>query len=120
MMAISPSLVSCTSSLMMRVSLVCCDRPRGLMRRRVDHEFGNALAMISSISKRRFARFEAAVMKMKIIFPREAHAAVDLNAAVGDVTCGIARIHLRDGRLDARVGHIFFEGPGGVVNGRSG
>jgi len=76
--------------------------------------------MESGVAEGGFGGFGAAIVKVEIVFPGEAHAAVDLDAAVADGASGIAGVHFGDGDGGCGVGRIFFEGPAGIVDGGTG
>jgi len=57
---------------------------------------------------------------VEIVFPRETHAAVNLDPAIADRTTGIAGIHFRDGNGGRCIRGIFFQCPPGVVHGGTG
>src|SRR5689334_10863205 len=103
MTAISFSFVSWTSSFI-RSSFLgrlflhrSCGDPAG-----IDHHRGDSLAMKRRVSKRRFRGLRAAVVQVKIVFPSETHAAVNLDAAIADGPGGVAAVHLGDGNGNRR------------------
>ena len=54
---------------------------------------------------------------MKIVFPGEAHPAVDLNAAIAHRAARVARVQLGDGHRRSGIGGVMLESPCGVVDG---
>ena len=76
--------------------------------------------MKRGVAECRFRSLRPTVVKMKIVFPREAHAAVDLDTAIADGPGGVAAVHFGDGNGDRRRRRIFFERPTGIVRRRTG
>src|ERR1700733_9930379 len=72
--------------------------------------------MKGCVAECRFRAFSPAVVQVHIIFPSEAHAAVNLDAAIADGARRVARVHFSDRNGDGCVRRIFFEGPSGIVH----
>src|SRR5277367_350446 len=72
--------------------------------------------MECGVAERGFRGFRAAVIEMNVVFPRETHAPVNLNATVADRASRIAGVHFGDGDGGGRVGRVFFERPAGVID----
>src|SRR5580698_2929567 len=64
----------------------------------------------------RFRTLGPAVVQVHIIFPSEAHAAVNLDAAIADGTRRVACLHFSDRNRDACVRRVFFERPSCIVH----
>ena len=84
---------------------------------RVDHETRNALAVERRVAERGLGGFRPAIVQVQIAFPREAHAAVNLDPAVADGAAGVARVHLGDRHRHGRVGRPLLQRPCGVIRG---
>ncbi len=119
MMAMPLSLVSCTRSVIeglscfvIKIYALFAQTPPASIT--ID---GDAFAMKRGVAKCRFRRLRSTVVQMKIVFPRETHAAMNLNASVADGAPCVAGIHLGDGNRGRRVRRVFFQRPPGVVHG---
>src|ERR1700735_4711 len=115
MMAMSLSFVSCTKSV---IDDLWFDSLRGFGGdvAGVNHSRGDAFAMKRGVSECRFRCFRSAVVQVQIVFPREPHAAVNLDATVADCAGGIAGIHLGNGNGSRCIGSFFFQRPARVVH----
>src|SRR5216684_1365234 len=109
------SFVSCTKLVMEGLSFLDLRAFRG-DGAGIDHQRSDPLAVKCSVAERCFRCFRPAIVQVKIVLPREAHAAVNLDATVADGAAGVAGIHFRDGNCDCRVRGIFFERPSSVVH----
>lgn len=86
----------------------------------IDHGGSDPLAMKGSVAEGGFRCLGAAIVEVEIVLPGEAHATVDLDAAVADGAGGVAGVHFGDGDGGGSVGRILFEGPAGIVDGGTG
>src|SRR5438105_8548462 len=73
--------------------------------------------MKSGVAKGGLRSFRAPVIQVKIVFPGEAHPAVDLNAAIAHRAARVARVQLGDGHRRSGIGGVMLESPCGVVDG---
>src|SRR5258708_3680052 len=98
MMAMSPSRVSLTSSLM-RSWL------GGSARGAIDHQARDSFAMVGCVAEANLTGLRAAIEKMHVVFPRESHAALHLHAAIAHFSTRVARVDFRDAHGGFRIGH---------------
>jgi hypothetical protein len=82
----------------------------------VNHSGDDALAVKRAVAECRFQTFGPAVVKVHVVFPGEAHAAVNLDAAVAYDAGGSARVHFSDGNCDSRVRGNLFQRPSGIIH----
>src|SRR5262249_12105356 len=63
---------------------------------RVHNQSCQPFAMERRVAEHRLRRLGAPVIEVEIVFPRETHAAVNLNAAVADRAARVAGVELRN------------------------
>ena len=73
--------------------------------------------MIRGVAKGEFGVLGALEIQVHVVLPREADAAVHLDALAGGVAIGVAAIRLGHGYGQGRLGHVFIHGPGRIVGG---
>src|SRR6201998_4637382 len=86
---------------------------------RVDRKAGEPLAMTGRITQSGLGSFRAPVIQMKIIFPGEAHAAMNLNSAIAHCVARIAGVKFRDRNSSSGIRSALLESPSRVINCRT-
>src|SRR5580704_3663351 len=119
MTAMSFSLVSCTKSFMEKFLWVADLSAFRGDAAGIDYQGGNALAMKGSVAERGLRSFCSTVIQVNIVFPGEAHAAVNLYAPVAYRAAGITGIHLGDRNGCRRIRRVFFQRPPCIVDSRT-
>src|SRR2546429_614226 len=72
--------------------------------------------MKSCITKHGLGSFRAPVIQVKVVFPGEAHASVNLDSAIAHRAARVARVKLGDGNSSGGIRSVVLESPGRVVN----
>src|SRR5271155_2086689 len=72
--------------------------------------------MKGGVAESVFGGFGTAIVQVNIVLPGEAHAAVNLDAAIAYGAPGIAGIHFSNGDGGGDVGSVFFQSVTGIVN----
>src|SRR2546429_5395421 len=72
--------------------------------------------MKSCITKHGLGSFRAPVIQVKVVFPGEAHASVNLDSAIAHRAARVARVKLGDGNSSGGIRSVVLESPGRVEN----
>src|SRR6516162_2647980 len=75
--------------------------------------------MKSRITKHALGSFRPSIIQMKVVFPSEAHTAVNLNSAIAHRAACVARVKLGDRDSGSGVRSVMLESPGRVINRRT-